>query len=173
GELGHITVDPDGPNCWCGRRGCLELYAGAEGMLERLAGRGIRIGDVADLVLRAEAGDGAVLAVIGDGARRLARALGMLALVLNPAVIALGGELTALGPLLLEPVRAELAAVPFGAPITVRASALGPRASLMGALALVLCESGRFTDQSSALVAPNSGRVPTVPSRSLHPSTSH
>jgi predicted NBD/HSP70 family sugar kinase len=182
GELGHVTSDPDGPACWCGRRGCLELYAGAEGMLARLAARGIRINDVNELILRAEAGDPDVLAVIGDGTRRLARSLGALALVLNPSVITLGGELTALGPLLLDPVHAELAAVPFGAPVVVRASALGPRASLMGALALVLSESSRFTDQSSAPVAPNSERVTAsgaAPSRSLHhpshpsPSPSH
>jgi predicted NBD/HSP70 family sugar kinase len=174
GELGHITTDPDGPTCWCGRRGCLELYAGAEGMLERLAGRGIRIDDVNELILRAEARDAEVLAVIGDGTRRLARSLGALALLLNPSVIALGGELTALGPLLLDPVHAELTTVPFGAPITVRTSALGHRASLMGALALVLHESSRFTDQSAAPAAPNSGRataVPAVAARSLHPSS--
>ena len=171
GELGHVTADPDGPACWCGRRGCLELYAGAEGMLERLAGRGIRIDDVNELIGRAEAGDADVLAVVGDGTRRLARSLGALALVLNPSVIALGGELAGLGPLLLDPVRAELAAVPFGAPVTVRTSALGPRASLMGALALVLHESSRFTDQSRAPESPDSGRavVAAAASRSLHP----
>ncbi|MEZ0112656.1 putative NBD/HSP70 family sugar kinase [Catenulispora sp. EB89] len=179
GELGHVTADPDGPACWCGRRGCLELYAGAEGMLARLAARGIRIDDVNELIRRAEAGDADVLAVIGDGTRRLARSLGALALVLNPSVIILGGELTALGPLLLDPVHAELAAVPFGAPVAVRTSTLGPRASLMGALALVLSESSRFTDQSSAPVAANPGRVTApaaAPSRSLkspsHPSPS-
>lgn len=173
GELGHVTSEGNGPACWCGRRGCLELYAGAEGMLGRLAGRGIRIDDINELIVRAEAGDGDVLAVIADGTRRLARSLGALALVLNPSVIALGGELTALGPMLLDPVRAELAAVPFGA-VTVRASALGPRASLMGALALVLSESGRFTDQSCAPAAPNPGRaaaVPAVAPRSPHPSS--
>jgi predicted NBD/HSP70 family sugar kinase len=174
GELGHVTADPEGPACWCGRRGCLELYAGAEGMLERLAGRGIPIGNIKDLILRAEAGDADVLAVIEDGTRLLARSLGALALVLNPSVIALGGELAGLGPLLLDPVRAELAAVPFGAPITVRASVLGPRASLMGALALVLHESGRFAAQACAPPTPNSGRlaaVPAVASRSLQPSS--
>ena len=159
GEIGHVTSDPDGPQCWCGRRGCLELYAGAEGMLARLGARGIRIDDVNELILRAQAGDADVLAVVGDGTRRLARALGALVLVLNPSVIALGGELTALGPLLLDPVHAELATVPFGAPVAVRASALGPRASLMGALALVLSESNRFTDQSCVPTSSNPGRI--------------
>ena len=159
GELGHVTSDPYGPKCWCGRRGCLELYAGAEGMLARLASHNICLDDVNELIARAEAGDADVLAVVTDGTQRLARALGSLALVLNPSVIALGGELTALGPLLLDPVHAELATVPFGAPVAVRASALGPRASLMGALALVLSESNRFTDQSCAPVPPNPGRV--------------
>jgi predicted NBD/HSP70 family sugar kinase len=150
GELGHVTSDPDGPKCWCGRRGCLELYAGAEGMLARLAARDIHLDDVNELIARAESGDADVLAVVTDGTRRLARSLGALALVLNPSVIALGGELTALGPLLLDPVHAELATVPFGTPAVIRASALGPRASLMGALALVLSQSNRFTDQSCA-----------------------
>jgi len=168
GELGHVTSDPDGPKCWCGRRGCLELYAGAEGMLARLAARNIYLDDINELIARAEAGDTDVLAVVTDGTRRLARSLGSLALVLNPSVIALGGELTALGPLLLDPVHAELATVPFGAPVAVRASALGPRASLMGAMALVLSESSRFTDQSCAPAPSNPGQVTAssaVPSR--------
>lgn len=172
GELGHVTADPAGPVCWCGRRGCLELYAGAEGMLERLAGRGIRMDGVSELIQRAEAGDAEVLSVIRDGADRLARSLGALALVLNPSVIALGGELAGLGPLLLDPVRAQLEAVPFGAPITVRTSALGPRASLMGALALVLHESGRFTDQARAPDPPSCGRsaaLPAAASRAASP----
>jgi predicted NBD/HSP70 family sugar kinase len=159
GELGHVTSNPDGPKCWCGRRGCLELYAGAEGMLARLAARGIHLDDVTELIARAESGDAAVLKVVTEGIERLARSLGSLALVLNPSVIALGGELTALGPLLLDPVHAEIATVPFGAPVAVRASALGPRASLMGALALVLSESNRFTDQSCAPAPSNPGRT--------------
>lgn len=62
----------------------------------------------------------------------------------------LGGELAALGELLLEPVRAELGTVRFGAPVRVLGASLGDRASLVGALALVLAGTSRFTDRCAS-----------------------
>ncbi|GGB31396.1 transcriptional regulator [Flexivirga endophytica] len=148
GEFGHVTVDPAGATCWCGRRGCLELYAGGDGLLRALADCRPRIASVDDLIRLAHRGDAQVLAAVAAGARALAGALANVALVLNPSSILLGGELAALGDLLAGPIRDELQNIPFGRPVRVATSALGERASLLGALALVLSESTRFEDLS-------------------------
>ncbi|SFC57675.1 Sugar kinase of the NBD/HSP70 family, may contain an N-terminal HTH domain [Nocardioides terrae] len=154
GELGHITVDLDGERCWCGLRGCLELYAGGDGLLRRLDRAGARVEDIADLVRRAHDGDAAVLRAVADGARMLAVGLSSVALLLNPSAIVIGGELAELGELLLGPIRQQLAEIPFGPPTEVVRSTLGDRASMVGALALVLTESRRFGDRSGS-VAPS------------------
>jgi predicted NBD/HSP70 family sugar kinase len=150
GEFGHTTAVPGGVLCWCGRRGCLEMYAGGEGMLRQLESQGAPANNVAEIIALARAGDPVVLGVVESGVEALAAGLAALACVLNPAVIILGGELTALGDdLLLDPVRVALASLPFGNPIPVRLSTLGDRASLVGSLALVLSETRRFSDRSN------------------------
>lgn len=150
GELGHVTAEPDGEKCWCGRRGCLETYAGGDGMLRRLGQINCGVNSMGRLVALALAGDREVLGVVADGARALGRALANVALVLAPSTIVLGGELAALGTLLEDPIRAELGTIPFGPPIDLRVSELGERASLVGALAVVLAESSRFVDRSES-----------------------
>ncbi|HWC24624.1 MAG TPA: ROK family transcriptional regulator [Flexivirga sp.] len=146
GELGHVTIDPAGPQCWCGRRGCLELVAGGDGMIHRL--NRPEITTIPHLIEHAEAGDAHVREVVTEGAEALGRTLANLALVLNPSAIVLGGELAALGDLLGDPLRAQLTKLPFAAPVEVSSATLGARVSLVGALVLVLSEPGRFVDLS-------------------------
>lgn len=148
GEFGHVTADPRGGECWCGRRGCLELYAGGDGMLRRLNCNNRGVNTIRRLIECARRGDDDVLTVVREGAEMLARALADVALVLNPSTIVLGGELTALGDRLLDPIRRELDGVPFGPAIEISVSALGERASLVGALTLVLTDPARFVDRS-------------------------
>lgn len=156
GEFGHTTAVPGGLLCWCGRRGCLEMYAGGEGMLRQLEVVGAPANDVAEIISRASDADPAVVGVVQAGVEALAAGLAALACVLNPAVIVLGGELTLLADeLLLDPVRAALASLPFGNPIPVRVSTLGDRASLVGSLALVLSETRRFSDRSITAAQPD------------------
>jgi len=150
GELGHMCVDPSGAACWCGRRGCLELYAGGDGILRRLDG----VATIAELISKGGAGEPDVLAVVEEAAALLARAVADVALILNPTAILLGGELTALGDVIVGPVRRAVEALPFGAPPEVAVSPLGERASLVGALALVLSESAHFVDRSAPVVRP-------------------
>lgn len=167
GEFGHVTARVDGDACWCGRRGCLELYAGGDGMLRQLAGRR----DIANLTALVEraATDPEVRGVVTAGVAALARALTDLVVVLDPARLVLGGELTALGPLLVDPVRAELAALPFGPTVELTVSPLGERASLVGALSLVLTQPARFADHSHP--RPHSRPLP-IDAASLQPRAS-
>jgi predicted NBD/HSP70 family sugar kinase len=93
-----------------------------------------------EIVRRALAGHPAVLRVIDDAGLAVGRALGNVANLINPEVIVIGGPLADLGEILLEPIRRGLLrhAVPLiGETTTVTMSALGARAEVLGAAALV------------------------------------
>lgn len=121
GEIGHIVVDPQGPPCGCGRRGCWERYASGSGLgrIARdfaLAGRATRIialaGGDADAargehVMRAMAeGDEQAAVILDEFAWWLALGLANLANILDPRVIVIGGGLVRAGEALLGRVRA-------------------------------------------------------------------
>ena len=110
GELGHMIIDPDGPECPCGRRGCFERFASGSGLawLARRAG----LSDAADSTLRGEDivgrardGNAAALAVIDELAHYLALGLSNAVEILDPGIIVLGGGLMAAADVLLEPTR--------------------------------------------------------------------
>ena len=121
GEYGHMVVDPAGPPCPCGRRGCWERYASGSG-LARLA-REAAIGRRADRVIEiaggdpeavrgemvqqaAREGDADALAVIDEFGRWVALGLVNLTNVLDPERFVLGGGLAAGADLYLDPIRA-------------------------------------------------------------------
>ncbi|PWJ55222.1 Sugar kinase of the NBD/HSP70 family, may contain an N-terminal HTH domain [Quadrisphaera granulorum] len=152
GELGHVTVDPAGPPCGCGARGCLEAYAGQEALLRRAGLAAERAG--ADALRRAAlAGEALPLAALEQAGRALGVALAGAVNLLDVDAVVLGGACAPLAPWLAGPVRAELAervlrARLLGVP--VRVSATGSDAAVMGAAALVL---QRVLDAPAALVA--------------------
>ena len=100
GEWGHNPLpSPDEddqplPQCYCGRRGCIETYLSGPGLAERHArDHGMRLA-VPDLVDRAQAGDAACVATLERYEARLARALAGVINVLDPEIIVLGGGLS-------------------------------------------------------------------------------
>ena len=100
GHLGHISIEPEGPPCPCGNRGCLELYASgtaAANMASTQLGREISSPEVFRL---AAAGDQGALAVIERMASALGRGLGALANIFNPQIFVLGGGIMQWYPLL-------------------------------------------------------------------------
>ena len=127
GELGHVVVDPDGPDCSCGGRGCLEQAAGQEALL-RAAGAL----DAEDLVARrAEPTPAQAISAAG---RALGVALAGAVNLLDVPAIVLGGLYARLGDPLREAVVAELRTRVLTSPsVDVRCSALGPDAALRGA----------------------------------------
>lgn len=138
GELGHLTIDPDGPVCSCGNRGCLQVYAGSAGVLDLLlASHGpMTLPEV--LGLAAE-GDPGCRRVLSDVGRHLGTALASVCTVLDPDVLVVGGVLAGAGDLLLDPLRevlAERTAVTSGAVVDVVAGRLGLAAPARGALLL-------------------------------------
>ncbi|MFD9484421.1 ROK family protein [Streptomyces sp. NPDC059991] len=111
GEIGHVPVDPAGPACRCGARGCLEQYAGQSALLR---GAGIEedagAAGVAELERRARAGDERALAALGTAGLMLGRVLAGAVNLVDPEAVVLGGVYRALAPWLSPPAEAELAA---------------------------------------------------------------
>ena len=158
GELGHVVVEPDGPPCGCGARGCLEAiasaaaiergYAAADGGRSggEGAGEAVDEGDGAGADARASAHEVAALAQAGDpvasevwarAARALGAALADAVALLDPGLVVVGGGLAEAGAQLLDPVAAELAARSrLGPPPRVVAAELGADAGCRGAALL-------------------------------------
>jgi glucokinase len=139
GELGHVVVEPEGPVCGCGARGCLEAVASASA-IERA--HAARLG-VAE---RASAEEIAALVAHGDpdaaaewahAVSALARAVVMAVTLTGVELVLVGGGLAQSGELLLEPLRREVAgALTFQRPPILRRAALGDRAGCLGAACL-------------------------------------
>ena len=139
GEVGHMVVQPDGPPCPCGRRGCWERYASGTG-LQVLAGG--RRGE--DVVAAARAGDPHMVAVIDDFARWVALGLVNLTNVLDPACIVLGGGLAADDDLFLPRIQQAFTALLYSPEHrphpALRFAALAERAGAIGAALLPSAE---------------------------------
>ncbi len=140
GEIGHLTIDEQGPFCRCGSRGCLEAYASvgmAQSALEaQMPGAGID-----EIVAAAKEGNVSALRMFEDAGLHLGWGLAMLANLINPSAIVVGGDMSRAGDLLLDAIhigmrRHALASVSSGTLVT--RAALGDRASVMGALLLAL-----------------------------------
>jgi predicted NBD/HSP70 family sugar kinase len=141
GELGHAIVDEQGPVCGCGKRGCLETLAGASALVDLLEPRLGRTISTAELLALAGAGDSGARRVIADGGMHIGGVLATLCDLFNPELIVVGGELSAAGDVLLDPMREQVHrnAIPATArDVEIVGGVLGARAELLGALALVL-----------------------------------
>lgn len=155
GEPGHMVVDPSGPRCPCGRRGCWEVFASGTG-LGRLGRLAAEAGGAPTLVERAGGqvvairgehvtaaaadGDAAALAVLEDFGGWVALGVANLVNLLDCEIVVLGGGLVEAGELLLAPVRAAYQRLAMGAdhrePVPIVAAALGERAGAWGAALL-------------------------------------
>lgn len=132
GELGHVPVEPEGPACPCGGRGCLEQYAGEQAVL-RAAGMAAGEGRVGLLATRAAAGDEDVRRALHDAGRALGVALTGAVNLLDPRSVVLGGALAGLAPWLLPALEAELDRRTAGPACPVTVSPFGPEGPLLGA----------------------------------------
>ncbi|MET9442091.1 ROK family transcriptional regulator [Streptomyces sp. NPDC006610] len=132
GELGHVPVRPDGPECGCGGRGCLEQYAGEEAVL-RAAGLEPGEDRVGLLAGRATDGDEEVRRALRVAGEALGIALTGAVNLLDPESVVLGGALSGLAPWLLPSLRTELARRSAGPACPVTVSGLGPEGPLLGA----------------------------------------
>jgi glucokinase len=151
GEIGHIILDPSGPRCNCGSRGCLEAMVSGVALAER-ARRMLELGKSSvlheivgsedpaaeHLWKAAQRGDSASEAEIRHAGHLLGLALGSLVNVLNPDAVTLSGGLLAMGDMLLTPTREAMYSLAYGpaAGTLLRTSELGQDAGLLGAAAV-------------------------------------
>jgi predicted NBD/HSP70 family sugar kinase len=110
GEFGHITMDPNGPRCDCGKRGCLEALIGEPALGRRITTACEPDTTLADGARLARAGHKAARAVFTQAGETLGLALAAVINVLNPTRVIVGGEGVNTLDLLLEPMRGALAA---------------------------------------------------------------
>jgi glucokinase len=144
GEIGHIVVVPDGPQCACGQRGCLEALSSAGAIGRRWSEATGLVGDAEEVARRADAGE--------PEARRIwQEAIDALAIMVAPVVAAAGTELVLIGgglvhagDTLLDPLRDALTIRLGGRDdVAVEAAALGDRAGSLGAATIALDLVGR------------------------------
>ncbi len=141
GEVGHTVIDPVGPVCRCGNRGCLEMYAGSAAILGALWPTHPDVTDLSTLVRWAAAGDVGCERVVSDAGRAIGSAVATLCNIVNPARVIVGGALGEAGDQLIEPMRRTMrrgAVRSAAGDVQIVPAALGQDAELMGAVALAL-----------------------------------
>jgi len=155
GEIGHMTIDVNGPRCVCGNIGCLELLVSGTS-IEREARRRIAQGEMSSLVevagrmgditaeeigVAARGGDSLALDIIAEAATYLGVGMTNLVNIFNPEMIIVGGGVAELGELLLDPARQVVRERAF--PVSTRAvrivpAELGDEAGVLGAAVFAL-----------------------------------
>ncbi len=157
GELGHTTVEPDGPLCGCGNHGCLHMFASESAIIRDLLATAantpahlradqpplavhdaMTLDDIAPAVAE---GHPLVLGTLARAARYLGIAIGNLVNIVNPSHVVIGGSLAAFGDAVLVPLRAEIqrrALWDAQARLTIAPSRLGDDVGPIGGAALCL-----------------------------------
>ena len=122
GEFGHVTLDPAGPPCACGKRGCWEAFVSNAATVERYqarvfsatagarqarAGRPTALG-IEEVIRRARGGEEAAAAALAETGMHLGRGLAAVVSAFNPGRIFVGGEITAAWDLVERPMREAL-----------------------------------------------------------------
>ena len=138
GEIGHLTLDENGPLCRCGKRGCLEAYTSTPFVTQEVAGQIPGADDIDLVVAAARDGNVAARRALEEAGSHLGRGLASVVNLINPSIVVVGGHLAMAGDLLLEPARVALRryAVDPVASTPVLPSELEGRASTIGAVLL-------------------------------------
>ena len=146
GHVGHVVVEPDGPACVCGGRGCLEAVASGPNTVRHALEEGGRPGpgvaaDGVALAAAAAAGDAVALRNLARAGRAVGTAIASCASLLDLETAAILGGFSRSGPPFWEPLQQAFAAhagLPFAAACRVVPGQLGESAGLLGAAAFVL-----------------------------------
>lgn len=148
GEFGHMVLDPTGPECPCGKRGCVEALCSGDAIGRMARQRwGDRPGEPPagkDVGALAGSGDPWALAIVAQAAEHMGRALAIACNLLDPEIVVLGGGVPEIGEAYMQPVRDAFGryAMPVPAERTrVVAASLGYDAGVVGAAAVALLSS--------------------------------
>lgn len=155
-EVGHMTMQPDGELCSCGKRGCLETLVGPREVVRRVqqtlregqaatslpvSGPDLEQITFAKVLEAAKQGDRVALAALQEVGHHLGRGIGNLVNIFNPEMVVLGGELNRASEILLPVVEQEVSHNAWSVScedLKIAPSAHGTEASVMGVVALVL-----------------------------------
>ncbi len=110
GEFGHITVAPDGPQCDCGKRGCLEAFVSDPALLKRMWAAIGQSLTMEEAVTLARQGDATAHGIFSAAGRTLGTAIADLINIFNPPLLVVGGEGARALDLMLEPLQESLRA---------------------------------------------------------------
>lgn len=161
GELGHVTVEPDGLRCDCGARGCLEAYASASGLRALIAQQPAhresmpsRFLDAAGafsvkrLAQAARSGDRLARSVLAIAGRYLGIAIASFLNIFNPELVVIGGGVAGAMPFMRAPMMREVRARAFAAALgnaRIARAALGERAGVVGAAYAAMNDAGSLS----------------------------
>ena len=185
GEIGHLPVDPAGPACCCGGRGCLELYASGPGLAAQARARagqpeGATILSLAggrpeqitarQVIAAARGGDAWAAGLLARAGCAVARAVACVMPVLDPDLVVLSGSVAmSAGDLILGPARQQLSRAPalpaVLSPVPIVLGQTGPGAAALGAAELARRPPGSFPPARppGAARAPREGRTDVHP----------
>ncbi len=147
GEFGHVSIDPNGPQCACGKRGCWEAFTCNSATIDRYspnAGKRKSPPTIEEIVRRAKLEDPAAISALIETGRQVGRGLSAVVSAFNPKRIYVGGEITAAWDLIEGPIREELRAgtlTDAARATPVYADANPAEYRLLGAIALVAAPS--------------------------------
>ncbi len=148
GEIGHTSIDPNGPRCVCGLNGCLATFIGTPALLERAeaqlrASRSNRPppASIEDLVNAAVAGDPQSIELIRYAGSKLGVGIANMLNLLNPKTVVIGGGIARAGDLIIDAVCQTIRGLSLPASISsteIRTTSLNEWGIALGAATLTL-----------------------------------
>lgn len=141
GHIGHVVVEPDGPDCVCGGRGCLEAVSRGPAVVARAREKGLDVQDGVELAALARDGDAIAVAEIARAGAAVGVGVASAAALLDVRLVVVGGGFASSGDLFWDPLQeayARHARLDFLTWTKVVPAELGGSTGLVGAAALVL-----------------------------------
>lgn len=161
GEFGHCPLDPNGPQCGCGQRGCWEVFASSHAALRyyaELDAKAPRL-TINDLLRMADEGDPQAMKAIARQARYIGRGLRLVMAALAPEVILIAGDITNLWAKIGPEVQQEMEKMTLaGPPPALGITRDGELARLRGAAAVVLQRHSGYHKSTYLSSDPTHGR---------------
>lgn len=162
GELGHVTADPNGQMCRCGKRGCLETVASTPAILRACRAAGADANDLGDLEAAVTKGDPHVETVLREVGATIGRVLGSASMVLDPREVVIAGDIVHVAPVLVEAaataLKYELHTIASDQPRIVRAGYLRDDDGALGAIAAIFHQSPLLAEYPD--VSPGRAPIP-------------
>jgi len=177
GEIGHVPIDPRGPQCGCGQRGCWEVFASSRAALDRYREikKDSETNSINGLLQRAKEGDPAAEKVIAQQAVALGSGLRLITAVLSPELILIAGEITSVWKQVEPSLRSELAGrMLAGQAPRLESAGDSQLARLSGAAAILLHRHVRFHRSTHEVKPPAANKRRKSSSRKMPlPASSH